>query len=158
MKKTLLLLITSVLPALAVAQLGQQAAVEQIEDMLAASSPADAIIQTLVDEGRSLEKATALAVSVAGNGRVKLDLARAGLCAAADVNQATVVGEEVVLVVQSVTALVTDIESLLAAYDSGLCDRETLEETQFSMYGSANREAAGIAPPGNDVQPVSPAN
>ena len=134
-------------PALAV--LDDEAAEGTVISMLDGGRSADAIIETLVTDGRSLRAATAVAVDAAGIEN-KIELARAGICASSDTAQAEKVGERVLQVVRD-DSLAIEIRTLISSFATGGCARRPDEERASpGVYNTDNNISGGTG--------VSPSN
>lgn len=133
--------------ATAVAALDQDAAEETVLTMLAAGISADAIIDTLVADGRSLRAATTVAVDAADIEN-KVDLARAGICASLDTTQAGIVGERVLGVVRD-ESLANEVRTLVAEFSTGGCEPPQVDQkVSPSVYDGENTTSggAGVSP------------
>ena len=145
MKKTFLqmaLLSTLVtMPLLAGAAMRSSEAEATVVAMLGAGASSTEIIEALVEDGRSLRDATALAVGVA-NGDHRIDLAKTGICAASDTTQAEKVGRAAIAVT-SEAALIDNIEGAIGAYAAGMCDPVKNKKLPPSGYETSTTPSGG---------------
>ncbi len=117
-----LLLFTLTLPLPASAAMSDAEASEAVAGALAGGQSGEAIIDMLVEDGRSLEQATLLAVGVA-SGRERMELARAGICAAGDDSEAQQIGQGLVDLV-SPGEEADEVEGLVAMYVATQCKQQ----------------------------------
>jgi hypothetical protein len=160
------ILVYGLVPVSVQAKMTDNEAVQIVQQMLANSDSADEIIQFLVDDGWELDVATALTVKLATNGRERMDLAKAGICAAEDNTQADKVGEAAILEVVDSETMVRDIHGLVQGYQTGMCDEPDWRE--YPLGGSrGGAENITTTPPGTGKPPgiitgpgtdVSPSN
>lgn len=128
-----------------------------VKSMLLEGAAASQIIETLVEDGRSLRTATATAVDAA-SGDDRIELAKAGICASSDIMQAEKVGRAAIYVVPDAPSLIDQIEGAIEGFGTGLCDPvDDRKKTQPSMYTTTETPSGGISGVGPGV-PVSPAN
>jgi hypothetical protein len=125
------------LPLTASATMTDAEARAAVQDMLQHGSSSTDIIETLMEDGRSLKDATVLSVETA-TGDAKVDLARVGICLSEDVAKAQEVGGACVDVCTPDTAEI--IESLIEGYVTGMCEPE---EDPPSIYGTSG---GGVSP------------
>ena len=154
------------LPMAATAAMKNSEAEAMVVSMLAASASAEQIIETLVEDGRSLRDATAIAVDVA-RGDDRIALAKAGICMSSDTTQAEKVGMAAIDVANDVVTLVHEIEAAVEGYETGLCSLQSEKKHAPSPYPSRGTSSGGggvgippggTLPPGGVIPPVSPSN
>lgn len=114
-----LMLAAGLYAGVAMAAMTDDAARQAVIDALARGASADAIIEQLVDDGRSLQDATAIAVA-ASDGRDRIELARAGICASGDEAEAQQVGQSARDIVGP--GAEDEIDALVALYVATECD------------------------------------
>jgi len=141
------------LPLTATAAMQIDEAEAAVKAMLGEGSSAASVIEALVEDGRSLREATKTAVT-ASAGDNRIDLAKAGICAAADTAQAEKVGLAAIGVVGE-GALADDIKGAISGYATDMCQPYAeKEKVAPSGYDTTANSAAG----GGTVSPVSPAS
>ena len=154
-----LFLLSGLAAGAANAAMTESEALQAIESSLADGQSADGIIETLVEDGRSLQEATVLAVS-ASSGQTQLQIARAGICASADNPESQQIGQAL-SGVPGVEA--ADIEGLVALYAATGCDvpPESYQPEDGPGGGTPARRGEGGKPPTfppTRPPPVSPAD
>jgi len=118
-----------------------------VKAMLDDGASASEIVGALVEDGRSLQDATAVAV-VSTLGGTQIDMAEAGICAALDIAQAERVGQAAVNVVED-DYQVDAIERVVAAYTAGECiNLPSKQKNSPSSY-----ETTGTVSGGGSVSP-----
>ena len=154
------------LPLAASAAMKNSEAGASVVAQLSAGASAEQIIETLVEDGRSLRDATAIAVDVAG-GDDRIALAKAGICMSVDTTQAEKVGRAAIDVADEATTLVHEIEGAIEGYETGLCASSDEKKHPPSIYPPAGTSSAGggvgvppggTQPPGGVIPPVSPSS
>jgi len=153
----------------AVAQMSDEAARDATVAALGDTSP-DGIIRMLVEDGRSLSDATALAISAAGDADARVKLARAGICAAQDTTQAEGVGSASLSVVEGDEQLARQVDMLVQTYATTACGQPSDRDWSAppSMYitsdsGASAGTVIGVAAGGTSfptapTRPASPSN
>jgi hypothetical protein len=129
------------LPLTASATMTDAEATAAVQDMLQHGSSSTDIIETLMEDGRSLKDATVLSVETA-TGEAKVDLARVGICLSEDVTEAQEVGGACVDVCTPDTAEI--IEGLIEGYVTGMCEPK---EEPPSIYGTTDTPSGGGVSP-----------
>jgi hypothetical protein len=139
MKRTLTyLVLAGLLAALALpasALMTDAEASATVQTMLDDSKSSTEIIESLMEDGRSLEQATVLAVTVA-TGHARLNLARVGICLSVDVAQAEEVGRACVNVCSPETDEI--IEGLIEGYVTGACNPPEYEVSSKANTGGVS--------------------
>ncbi len=136
-----------VLPLSAYAVMHEGQAEATVKAMLDGGASASEIVGALVEDGRSLQDATAVAV-VSTLGGTQIDMAEAGICAASDVTQAERVGQAAVDVVED-DFQVDAIVRVVAGYIAGDCiSLPNKQKNSPSSY-----ETKGTASGGGSVSP-----
>ena len=121
------------------------------KSMLLKDDAASQIIEALVEGGRSLGEATAIAVDAA-SGDDRIALAKAGICASSDTKQAEKVGKAAIYVVPDVPSLIDQIEGAIEGFGTGLCDSvDDSEKTPPSMYSTTETSGSGVSGRGPGV-------
>lgn len=105
-----------------------------IKAMLEDDKSATEIIETLIEDGRSLQDATVIAV-VNAEGHAKLNLARVGICLSEDATRAEAVGRACVAVCAPETEEI--IESLIEGYVTGACEPPQYEYSSTPPGGGS---------------------
>ena len=114
-----LLVVLGALPLAASAAMTDAEAAELVKTMLDQNKSATDIIETLIEDGRSLQEATVIAVENS-EGHAQYNLARVGICLSEDVTKAEQVGRACVNVCEPDSKDI--IESLIEGYVTGACD------------------------------------
>ena len=140
----------ALLPLAALAMMSDEAATKAVQDALAAGTSADAIISMLTDDGRSLEAATALAVAAGGSSQEAL--ARAGVCAAVDSNQAEQVGDAIIPTAGA--DLAETVNTLVETYETTGCADPDEELQPPPSYAPSDTGQSG----GSTLDPGSPSS
>lgn len=135
------------LPMAAGATMTDAEATAAVQNMLVARKSSEEVLATLINDGRSLQQATVLAVQ-AVSGHAKVNLARVGICMARDKEEAEAIARECLEVCTPVTDTV--IEGLLHSYVTGGC-----EQPQYQFHGSPSGSVSPLSPPsgGGSVSP-----
>ncbi len=123
MRKSLLLLTVGLSVAVAgpaMARMSDEAA-RSATVAAVGNTSADGIIKMLVEDGRSLGDATALAVSAVDDADARVKLAHAGICAARDTAQAEGVGSAALAVAAGDDLLTRQVHMLVQTYASTAC-------------------------------------
>ncbi|TGD73104.1 hypothetical protein E4634_12550 [Mangrovimicrobium sediminis] len=110
----------ALLPLAAFAALTPEQVAEVVAEAQAAGNPPESILETLQQQGMSLEEAVTQAVSVAGGGELKARLARAGICSSGDIAQAEAIGNALYQGADS--ALSDSVSQAVADYVSTSCN------------------------------------
>jgi hypothetical protein len=129
------------LPLTASATMTDAEATAAVQDMLQHGSSSTDIIETLMEDGRSLKDATVLSVETA-TGDTKVDLARVGICLSEDTTEAQEVGAACVNVCTPDTAKI--IEGLIEGYVTGMCEPKVEPP---SIYGTTGTPSGGSVSP-----------
>lgn len=129
-----LVVILCALPFSAKATMTDAEAIVLVQKMLEENRSSTEIIETLMEDGRSLEDSTVLAVKTA-NGHAKTYLARVGICLAEDVTRAEKVGRACADVCEPDTQEV--IESLIEGYVTGACNPPTHDYSSTPSGGGS---------------------
>ena len=122
------------LPLSAKATMTDAEAIVWVQQMLDENRSSTEIIETLMEDGRSLEDSTVLAVKTA-NGHAKTNLARVGICLSEDVTRAEKVGRACMDVCEPDTQEV--IESLIEGYVTGACNPPTYDYSSTPSGGGS---------------------
>lgn len=143
--------------AFAAAAMQEGKAEAMVTQMLGDGSSATEIIETLVEDDRTLTQAAVVAVS-ASSGDKQIDLAKAAICASIDATEAEEVGQAAVGVVGAgPTADV--IYGAVEDYETGMCARYAKKLHPPAIYQTEGTGAPGgthLNGPGRP--PVSPAS
>lgn len=138
------------LPLAATAAMQIDEANTAVQSLLLRGAAASQIIEVLVEDGRSLRAATATAVDAA-SGDDRIALAKAGICASADTEQAEKVGEAAIYMVPEALSLIDQIKGAIEGFGTGLCEPvDDREKTPPTMYTTTETPRGGVD--------VSPAN
>ena len=129
-----LMVVFFALPFSATALMTDAQAIVLVQQMLEENRSSTEIIETLMEDGRSLEDATVLAVKTA-NGHARTNLARVGICLAEDVTRAEKVGRACADVCEPDTQEV--IESLIEGYVTGACNPPTYDYSSTPSGGGS---------------------
>ncbi len=165
LKKSFTLMLAFAWSGSSFALMNDSEALQAVEAALADGQSADAIIEMLVEDGRSLADATALAVGNSA-GQEQVELARAGICAALDNPEAEQVGQAALGAGGGSQPLEDEIESLVALYAATQCQAppETYRPAgavEEPGGGTPSRRGVGGRPPTfppTRPPPVSPAS
>ncbi|MEP4486935.1 MAG: hypothetical protein ABJ013_14995 [Halioglobus sp.] len=164
-KSTLLQLIGAVLLASAgsaYAAMPDAEAQQTVERAVNDGFSADAVVEMLVEDGRTLQEAGEVVVK-ATTGEPQIDLARAAICAATDKEEAEDVGARV-LAEMSSSAATALVQGILETYETTGCinyaDRRpppSYAPSNTGSHGGINPSVPGGSP-GRPPGPGSPAN
>ena len=124
----------AVLPLAASATMTDAEAAAMVKEMLEDNKSATDIIETLMEDGRSLQDATVIAVENS-EGHAQFNLARVGICLSEDVTRAEEVGRACVDVCAPDTKDI--IESLIEGYVTGACDPPEYEYSSTPSGGGS---------------------
>ena len=136
--------------SLAIAAMSDAAAQQAVQQALSDDFSADAIVEMLVEDGRTLQEVGEVVVK-SSSGESQIDLARAAICAATDTEEAEDVGEKVIAQVGP-GAAADQIEDLIEVYQTTGCAAYADRRVPPSYAPSNTGSGGGTIPPG------SPAN
>ena len=124
------------LPVAASATMTDAEATAAVQNMLIARKSSEEVLGALIEDGRSLQEATVLAVQ-AVSGHAKLNVARVGICMARDNSEAEAIARGCVDVCSPVTDKI--IEGLVQNYVTGGCDRpDSYDSSSVPSQGSVS--------------------
>ena len=136
--------------SLAIAAMSDAAAQQAVQQALRDDFSADAIVEMLVEDGRTLQQVGEVVV-IASTGDTQIDLARAAICAATNTEEAEDVGEKAIAQVGP-GATADQIEGIIELYETTGCIVYADRQAPPSYAPSNTGSQGGTIPPG------SPAN
>ena len=126
------------------ALMGPQEAAAAIQSALDEGRSADEIIEMLREDGRSLEEATQTAVATT-SGESQIDLARAGICASRDIEEAEDVGAAA-LDVAPLGEPQDEIKGIIETYETTACQGLYERAVAPPVYSPTDTGGGGTDP------------